>query len=100
MNKFKIEYLPSAEKDLLEIADYIKADNSSAARDFVDQLDKAIMKLAEFPLMGPQANDQRLRNMGYHLLVFGNYIAFYVLKGETVQIRRILHGRRKYEFLL
>jgi plasmid stabilization system protein ParE len=29
-----------------------------------------------------------------------NYLVFYVVNGNQVEIRRILHGRRRYEFLL
>jgi len=33
-------------------------------------------------------------------LVIGNYLVFYVIKGKTVEIRRILHGQRRYDFLI
>lgn len=100
MGRFQIEYLPSAEKDLLEIVDYIKKDKPSAAANLINTIDREISKLAEFPFLGPQPNDERLKMMGYRMLVIGNFIVFYVVKEKVVQIRRVLHGRRKYEFLL
>ena len=98
--KYRIEYLPIAEEDLMDIFDYIKEDNPSAASDFVDKVDKNISKLSEFPLMGPAPNDDRLRRMGYRMLVIDNYLVFYVLIDDIVEIRRVVHGSRKYSFLL
>jgi toxin ParE1/3/4 len=33
------------------------------------------------------------------MLVVGNYVVFYVVFGGVVEIRRILHGKRRYDFL-
>lgn len=100
MGRFQIEYLPSAEKDLLEIVDYIKKDKPSAAVNLINTIDREISKLAEFPFLSPQPDEERLKMMGYRMHVIGNFIVFYVVKEKVVQIRRVLHGCRKYEFLL
>jgi toxin ParE1/3/4 len=98
--KFEIEYLPIAQQDLMDILDYIKQDNPGAASKFIDTIDAAIAKLANFPLMGPVPNDPRLQSLGYRVLVSGDYLVFYVVKAETVQVRRVVHGKRRYGFLL
>ena len=98
--KYKVIYLPVAQKDLLDIFDYICEDDPAAASDFIDKLDKAITKLGSFPRSGAVPKDERLRLLGYHMLVFQNYLIFYVIKEKTVEIRRIIHGSRKYSFLL
>jgi toxin ParE1/3/4 len=98
-NKYPIEYLPIAEKDLMEILVYIQTDNPAAALQLLEELDKAILKLAYFPYMGSIPKDQRLIQLNYRTLVVENYLVFYVVLDEIVEIRRILHGKRKYGFL-
>ena len=97
---YDVRYLPAAEQDLLDILDYIGRDNPDAARDFVDRVDRAIGRLAFFPRCGPQPRDARLRRLGYRMLVVDDYLVFYVLIRRTVQVRRVIHGARRYEFLL
>ena len=98
--RYALRYLPAAEQDLLDILDYIARDNPDAARAFVDRVEQAIGRLTDFPRSGPQPRDSRLRRLGYRVLVVDDYLIFYVLIRRTVQIRRVLHGARRYEFLL
>jgi hypothetical protein len=37
--------------------------------------------------------------MGYRMLVVDKYLVFYVVK-KIIQIRRVIHGARRYSFLL
>lgn len=99
-NKYQIEYLPIAQQDLIEILEYIRIDSPDAASKLLDQIDETISKLSDFPQMGHVPKDLHLQRLGYRMLVVGNYLVFYVIKDETVEIRRILHGKRKYSFLL
>ena len=34
------------------------------------------------------------------MLIIESYLVFYVIKSESVQVRRIIHGARQYGFLL
>lgn len=95
-----VEYLPLAERDLFGILDFIARDRPHGVQAFIDRLDRAIGRLARFPRSGPRPNGSRLRRLGYRMLVVDNYLVFYVILGRTVQIRRVLHGARRYEFLL
>ena len=98
--KYRVMYLPVAQDDLFEIFDYIHRDDPEAATEFVERIDRALSKLQTHPLLGPVPKDERLEMMGYRILVVDNYIAFYAVKGNVVEIRRVLHGSRKYSFLL
>jgi addiction module RelE/StbE family toxin len=98
--KHKIHYLPIAQQDLVEIFDYIMSDNPKAAANFIDKIDKSISKLETFPKLGVVPKDDRLEFMGYRMLVINNYLVFYVIRDSIVEIRRIIHGSRKYSFLL
>jgi len=98
-NNYPINYLPSAEQDVLEIFEYILLDNPSAAANFISQLDEKVSSLSIFPESGHLPTDPRLINLNYRILVVGNYLVFYVFKKHEVEIRRVLHGKRKYDFL-
>jgi addiction module RelE/StbE family toxin len=98
--EYEIFYLQTAERDLYEIFDYIKKDRPSAASSLLEKIDKAISHLSMNPEMGVVPGDTRLRNLGYRILRVEKYLVFYVVKEKSVQIRRIIHGARKYEFLL
>jgi len=101
MNKdFIIEYLPIAQQDLEEIFLYIQKDNINAAASFIDEIDQKISQLAQFPYMGAIPKDDRLEKIGYRVLVMEQYLIFYVVKDLIIEIRRILHGSRQYDFLL
>ena len=95
-----IRYLPTAEKDLIEIFEYIKKDNPAAAVSELDQFDQSISKLSRTPSLGLIPRDRRLREMGYRMLVVDKYLVFYVVKKKSIQIRRVIHGARRYSFLL
>ncbi len=97
---YHIEYLPVAQADLEEIFAYILNDDPAAAAKFVNRIDSAISQLARFPLLGPVPKDPRLQHLGYRMLVVDNYLVFYVIKDQVVEIRRVLHRSRRYSFLL
>jgi toxin ParE1/3/4 len=99
MGTYKVLIFPSAKRDLQEIVDYI---NEQPLQDIklYDEIVESIMLLSQLPMRCPLMNSPVLRAKGYRVLVILSHLVFYVVIGETVQIRRILHGRRKYEFLL
>lgn len=66
----------------------------------LDSLNRRVMRLVDFPLLGVVPKDTRLQKKGYRVLVVDDYLMFYVLKGRTVRIRRVIHGARQYKFLL
>ena len=97
---FTIRYLSTAQRDLVEILEYIKKDRPGAASGLMDKFDKSIAHLATNPELGIIPKDERLKRLGYRVLVVDKYLVFYVLKPKTVQIRRAIHGARRYGFLL
>lgn len=98
--KYNIEYLPIAEQDLIEIVQYIMIDNPDATLSMASKFNSAISVLELFPLSGIVSKDIRLQSLNYRMLMIDNYLVFYVFNNEFVEIRRILHGKRKYNFLL
>lgn len=98
--KYNIEYLPIAEQDIIDIVQYIMIDNPDAALSMANRFDSAISALELFPLSGVVPKDIRLKSLNYRMLIVDNYIVFYVFNNKFVEIRRILHGKRRYNFLL
>lgn len=86
--------------NLTEILEYIQIDNPSAALKLLDEIDRTISKLAYFPYIGYVPKEQRLIHLNYRMLIVESYLIFYVVLDNVVEIRRILHGKRKYDFLL
>ena len=99
-NQCRIRYLPVAVRDMEEIFDYICQDNREAALKLLDKMDESIFKLSNLPFIGPIPKDIHLENKGYRILIVEEYLIFYVVKENAVEIRRILHGKRRYSFLL
>ncbi|TEB10966.1 type II toxin-antitoxin system RelE/ParE family toxin [Pelotomaculum propionicicum] len=101
MPKRLISITEAAEKDLAEIVDYISNDNPAAALKLAGSIEQSILKLEDFPLSGAIPKNRRLIRKGYRILIVDSYLVFYVLPdNETVEIRRIISGKRDYKFLL
>ncbi len=99
MEAYKVLIFPSAKRDMQEIVDYI---NEQPLQDIklYDEIVESIGSLSQLPMRYPLMKNLSLRVKGYRVLVVHSFLVFYVVVGETVQIRRILHGKRRYEFLL
>jgi len=96
----ELHYLNTAENDLINIIEYIKKDNPTAATSQLEKFDKSISQLELNPFLGVIPKDERLKKLGYRILIVDKYLVFYVVKTETVQIRRVIHGARLYSSLL
>ncbi len=100
MGKYKVLIFPAAKRDLQEIVDYINEQSSFEDVKLYDEIVEHVASLAELPYRYPLMKNLILRAKGYRILVKQSYLVFYVIMGDVVQIRRILHGKRRYEFLL
>ena len=96
METYKVKIYPAAKQDLLEIIDYLNTLSREAALRYYDLLTEEIASLATMPERYPRPKDLALAAKGYRYLAVKNYLVFYVVSGDTVQIRRILYGHRDY----
>jgi toxin ParE1/3/4 len=94
---FKIEYLPTAQKDLEEIFNYIANDNREAAIQILDEYDAFVLQLEQNPLLGLVPKNAKLERLGYRQLNVKNYFVYYVVGENRVEIRRIIHGWNPWE---
>lgn len=100
MEKYKVLIYPAAKRDLQELIDYINEQSSFDDIKLYDEIVEYVASLAELPFRYPLMKNPVLRAKGYRALVVHSFLVFYVVMGDVVQIRRILHGKRQYEFLL
>lgn len=100
MEQYEVRIFPSAQQDLLDVIDYLNTLSKEVALNYYDRLTSEISSLRMMPERCPRPRDLALAAKGYRYLVVGNYLVFYVVSGNIVQIRRILYARRDYKQLL
>ena len=100
--KYKIKYLPLFYNDLDQITDYImyKLNNEIAANNFVDELENEINKRACSPDAYEKHISTKKRQYTYYKIYVKNHIVLYTVKGDTMEVRRILYSRRNFDKLV
>ena len=96
-DKYVIRYLPIAVDDLLSISDWIAADSPARAASFTEKFDKRIGSLATHSFLGRIPKHEKLQAFGYRVLVIEAYLVFYKIRGNIVEIHRVIHGSRHLE---
>lgn len=103
-HNYCLKVTPKAEEDLDEIYGYIFGTLSAAmaADKLVDHIEKAIMRLKEYPFYCQYVLDEPLKTRGYRKLIVENYLVFYLVNEaeEEVVIMRILYGASNYQNIL
>ena len=100
METYKIKIFPTAKQELEEVIGYVNTLYPDAALRDYDLLVEEIASLSKMPERCPRPKDLALVAKGYRYLIVKNYLVFYAVVGDTVQIRRILYARRDYWALL
>ena len=92
----KVVYLPIAEDDILAAVEYIayKLDNPSAAEALLDELDKTVERVARFPYSSELYRTDRPMRKEIRMVSVKNYVLYYAVTEETVEIQRLIHRRR------
>ncbi|MGO5061124.1 type II toxin-antitoxin system RelE/ParE family toxin [Lawsonibacter sp. LCP25S3_F5] len=100
MERYKVRIFPTAKQDLEDVIGYLNTLSPDAAQKYYDLIVSEIASLSKMPERWPRPKDLALAAKGYRCLVVKNYLVFYVVVGDVVQIRRILYARRDYQSLL
>ena len=94
MKKYRVEITRSAERDILEIRDYISIDNPKAAMKWIAEIERQIGTLEKMPIRCPVIPESRDLGIDYRHLIYGNYrTIFRVIMGKVV-IMRVIHSSR------
>lgn len=99
-NKYILRYLPAAVDDLISIFDWIAEDSPANAAIFVEKLDQRIGNLGTHPFLGHIPRDDKLKISGYRVLAIESYLVFYIVRGKTVEIHRVVHASRNLSDLI
>ena len=91
-NKYQLKIFPMARLDMEQIFDYIAVElcNPTAAIGQINDFEKAFENVCTFPESCPSINYDYVHN----------YIAFYRIKDNEIQVVRVLYGMRNYEHFL
>ena len=82
---------PQAEIDLIDIWQFIADDSIERADSFLDSIDNTVKNLVRMPNMG-RSREEIARNL--RSFPVGNYVVFYRIIEEGIEVLRVLHGSR------
>jgi len=97
-----LRYLKRALLDMQEIINYIINEFSApqSAANLLEKLENKIANLQYFPLAGKEFVTTDVFQDEYRVLIVENYLVFYVVYEDSVEIRRVINAKREYEKLL
>ena len=94
MRKYRVEITRIAESDIQEIFEYISRDNKAAAIKWLEEIERQIDMLEDFPLRCPVIPEAQELEEEYRHLIYGNYRTIFRIGGSKVIIMRVIHGAR------
>lgn len=94
----KLVLTDEARADLLQIGVWIAEDNPARALTFVDELEARCARLVAMPRAYPLV--PRHEDSGVRRVPHGDYLIFYRIGIDTVEVLHVLHGAMDYEPLL
>jgi len=100
--QYEILYLPLFYKDLIKITKYIKEGlkNPIAAKNLIEEIEKAIIERSCSPSDYEKYNSNKKRKDTYYRIYIRNYTIFYTVKGNIMNIRRILYSKRNFKKII
>jgi plasmid stabilization system protein ParE len=94
--KYKVLIYPAAEQDILEITGYFENALKTSPNNLIQKFYDSIDILETNPFIHPLLQDNYLHQLGYRMFSVDNFLVFYVVKNNLVQIHRFLYGKRDY----
>lgn len=88
-----------AQQDIDEHADYMARDRPRSALEFVDAVERALTRLADMPELGSPRAFRHTRLAGIRMWPvpgFHNYLIFYRVVDESIQVLRVLRAAQDY----
>ncbi len=102
MNKYSIEYSKEAKQDLIGIKQYIKYNlqEPETAKKIIAKIRSEINNLKYNPEIYTVIDDDLIKKLELRKLIVNNYIVFYRIKNDNIEIVRVMYGRRNWITLL
>ena len=90
-----LEYSEQSIVDLDDIIAYIAKDSKSRALQYIDKMKSKIELLVHAPNIGVACKAKNI-NKYCRILIFEDYLVFYTIKENYIQIKRVLHSSVNY----
>lgn len=102
MKKYNIEYSKESKQDLIGIKQYIKYNlqEPEIAQKLISKIRKEIINLKNNPEIHAIIDDDIIKKLEIRKLIVDNYIVFYRILVNNIQIVRVMYGRRNWINLL
>ena len=102
MRKYNIEYSKESKQELIGINQYIKYNlqESKIAQKLITKIRTQIDSLKYSPEIYAIIDDDIIKKLEIRKLIVDNYIVFFRIKNDSIQIVRIMYGRRNWINLL
>jgi toxin ParE1/3/4 len=94
----KVIISDAAYTELLQIGRRIKLDNPGRAERFVSEIYDRCQSLRDMPRAFPLV--PRWEEQGIRRRPYGDYLIFYRIIGDIIDVLHIMHGARDYEAIL
>ncbi len=95
MKEYKIVLLSCAKEDLTEMIDYLARFYPSTALKQYDKIVEKIKNLEKHPFMYEEYKTS-ISDLVYRKLTVDNYLIFYIVKEDTVEIHAIINGKTNF----
>ena len=97
--RYKLRFLPLFEEDLNEIVDYIsfQLNNPRAAENLLNEIQEAIQERTYCAEAFEQYHSRKERQYPYYRIFVRNYVIFYVVIEDVMEVRRILYSLRNLQ---
>ncbi|MCL2427005.1 MAG: hypothetical protein FWD05_11795 [Oscillospiraceae bacterium] len=92
MGEYNVRIYPAGQNDLLEAIERIKLLPADEAARQLNNIEEKLAILKTAPETCLSARDSQLRVRGYKMLAIDDYIYFFMIKGRTVEVRRIIYA--------
>lgn len=94
--QYSLRYLPLFWGDLHDAVSYIAGvlKIQQAAERLLDNVEAGILEHLKNPTFATVYKTQRDRRLPYYWFPVGNYMVFYVVEDDVMEVRRFLYGAR------
>ena len=96
---YQLRYLPIFEQDLISSVNYVIniLKNEDAALRLIDDVEAAILERLKNPVSFEPYHSAKERDYPYYRIYVGNYVIYYVVIDDVMEVRRLIYGARDTE---
>jgi toxin ParE1/3/4 len=99
---YKLNFAKHFQEDVNSTLNYIKDSLQApvASERLKDEIKKTYKNLKQNPFMFPVVPDDELASIGFRFAMVKNYMLFYIIEENQINIIRFLYGRRNWITIL